>query len=362
MINRLLLLLVWCMFPFLSFYAQKNHDNFPPRYPTLRGITDYAVWQLVYPDSLLRADIAGEAVCTLRIDSLGSVSGKRIEATHPLFAKAAGDVIDGMREWEPAKKAGKSMDSTIVFRIPFDPDIYSDRVWRQQQVLEPCRGQTVDSEPAFPDDIRSLVMGNMSWPDDNVDKAVAICRFTVDEQGRIGNARVIKGTHPVFDKEALRILSNFPRLIPAREKGNNVPFDYFLTMRFWREDLEHYLLYRECAQEDLKKISWEPYRYSSYPGGTTALTQFINSHLKITPEMKATGKQGRVIYSFDVDIDGSMKHFKLMRGLDPLMDAEALRVLQLVDEKWSTGYYFNSKKWYREFYVNQFTIPIIFSW
>lgn len=75
--------------------------------------------------------------------------------------------------------------------------------------------------------------------------------------------------------------------------------------------------------------------------------------------MKATGKQGRVIYSFNVDIDGSMKDFRLVRGLDPLMDAEALRVLQLVNEKWSTGYYFNSKKWYREFYVNQFTIPII---
>ena len=43
--------------------------NLPPYYPTVKGITDYAVWQLVYPDSLLKADIAGEAVCTLRIDS-----------------------------------------------------------------------------------------------------------------------------------------------------------------------------------------------------------------------------------------------------------------------------------------------------
>ena len=260
--------------------------NLPPYYPTVKGITDYAVWQLVYPDSLLKADIAGEAVCTLRIDSLGIVRNKYIEATHPLFAKAAEDVIEGMREWQPAKKAGRDIDSTVV----------------------------------------------------------------------------IKGTHPAFDKEAIRILSNFPRLIPAMKNSKPVPYDYFLTMRFWKEDLEHYLLYRECAQEDLEKTTWEPYRYSSYPGGTVALTQFINSHLKITPEMKATGKQGRVIYSFNVDIDGSMKDFRLVRGLDPLMDAEALRVLQLVNEKWSTGYYFNSKKWYREFYVNQFTIPIIFSW
>ena len=135
--------------------------NLPPYYPTVKGITDYAVWQLVYPDSLLKADIAGEAVCTLRIDSLGIVRSKYIEATHPLFAKAAEDVIEGMREWQPAKKAGRDIDSTVVFHIPFNPDIYSDRIWRQQQVLESCRGQFVDSMPVFPDDIRSLVMGNM---------------------------------------------------------------------------------------------------------------------------------------------------------------------------------------------------------
>ena len=102
--------------------------------------------------------------------------------------------------------------------------------------------------------------------------------------------------------------------------------------------------------------------YSSQLIRAKETADIINSHLNITPGMKATGKQGRVIYSFNVDIDGSMKDFQLVRGLDPLMDAEALRVLQLVNERWSTGYYFNSKKWYREFYVNQFTIPIIFSW
>ena len=61
------------------------------------------------------------------------------------------------------------------------------------------RGQLVDSMPVFPDDIRSLVMGNMSWPDDKVDKAVAICRFTVNEKGEIVDIRVIKGTHPAFE-------------------------------------------------------------------------------------------------------------------------------------------------------------------
>ena len=348
------------MLPFLSLYAQDEY--FPPYYPTLNGISDYAAWHLVYPDSLLRTDTAGEAVCTVRVDSLGHISDKEIVASHPLFAKAAEEVINGMVNWQPALQDGKIMDTTVVIRIPFEPDTYRERVWRQQQVLEACRKQIVDTEPIFPDDIRKLVMGNMNWPDAEVQTAVAVCRFTVNTEGKIVNARVIKGTHPAFDKEALRILSGFPRLIPAKKGGDYVPFDYFLTISFWKTDLEHYLKFKEKAQEDWEQVYREPYTYSVYPGGTMALTRFISSHLKITPEMKATGKQGRVIYSFDVDIDGSMKNFRLVRGLDPLMDAEALRVLQLVDKKWSTGYCFNSRKWYREFYVNQFTIPVFFRW
>ena len=356
---RFLLLLSY-MFSFTCLYAQD--DYFPPYYPTWNGMADYAVWRLVYPDALLRTETSGEAVCTVRIDTLGHVSGKQIIASHPLFGKAAEDVIDSMKHWQPAQKDGKSIDTTIVIRIPFDPEAYRERIWRQRQILDECRGQSVDTQPVFPDRIRSLVMGNMTWPDDKVRTAVAVCRFTVNAQGNIENAHVIEGTNLTFNDEALRILSNFPRLIPARKDGKNVPFDYFLTMRFWKDDLEHYIRSRETARENLKKSSSELYTYPVYPGGASALAQFVSSHLKITPEMKATGKQGRVIYSFDVDIDGTMKNFQLVQGLHPLLDAEALRVLQLVDRKWSTGYYFNPKKWYREFYTNQYSIPIIFKW
>ena len=347
-------------FSVLSLFAQD--DYFPPYYPTLNGTTDYAAWHIVYPDSLLRTETEGEAVCRVTIDTLGHISNKNITATHPLFAQAAEEVIDEMMNWQPAQRDGKNIDTTIVIRIPFDPDAYMERIWRQKQVLEACRGQVVDTEPLFPDNIRQLVMGNMSWPVDTVQSAVAVCRFTVDERGNIVNPQIIKGTHPAFDKEALRILSAFPRLIPAKKDGKYVPFDYFLTMNFWKTDLNHYLRYREKLQEDRKKIIGEPYTPSVFPGGMVALAQFINSHLNITPEMKATGKQGRVICTFNVDIDGSMKDFKLVRGLDPLMDAEALRVLQLIDTKWTTGYFFNSKKWYREFCVIPFSMPIIFKW
>ncbi len=336
--------------------------NMPPYFPTLSGLGDYAAWYLVYPDSLLRADTPGEAVCTVHIDSLGQVSDKQVTASHPLFARAAARVIDRMTNWQPARQHGQRTDSTVVFRVPFDPDAYRERVWRQQQIVDPCRGQEVDSVPLFPDEVRNLVMGNMRWPNPKVQTAVTVCRFTVDAEGKVGNVRILEGTHPEFDEEAIRILSAFPRLVPARKEGENVPFDYFLTVSFWKEDYEYYRRYREKCQKDLQQNPIELSISAKYPGGETAFSRFINAHLIITPEMKETGKQGRVIYSFEVDIDGTMKNFALIQGLSTAQDIEALRVLQMIHRKWNRGYCFNTEKWYREFQVDKFTAPVIFSW
>lgn len=123
----------------------------------------------------------------------------------------------------------------------------------------------------FLDDICSFVMGNMGWFDDKVDKVVVICCFMVNENGEIMNICVIKGIYLVFDKEVICIFFNFFWLIFVMKNSKFVLYDYFLIMCFWKEDLEYYLLYRECVQEDLEKIIWEFYRYFFYFGGIVVL-------------------------------------------------------------------------------------------
>lgn len=358
--NRILSLLIST---FVALMACGQNTYFPPYYPTLSGVDEYAAWYVSYPDSLLWRYISGEAVCMIRIDRHGQVTDRQIEATHPLFAQAAGEVIDQMTNWQPALLNGIAIDTTVVIRIPFDPDEYNERIWRQAQVLEPCRGQYVDRKPLFPDKVRNLVMGNMKWPDPKVQTAVSVCRFTVNTDGCVTNIRVLKGTHPLFDQEAVRILSNFPLLIPAQKDGLPVSYDYFLTINFWKLDLEYELRYREKKRKDIENNYPELCSQASYPGGTAALALFVSTHLNITPEMKEKGKQGRVIYSFEVDLNGKMTNFELLRGLHPLMDAEALRILQLADRTWERGYCFNIKKWYKEFNTeSRFTMPVIFKW
>ncbi len=348
------------LFLFTSLKAQTT--DFAPYYPTLDGVENYAAWHIVYPESLLYAGTSGEAVCKVLIDSTGYMAEKQITASHPLFAQAAARVIDEMTYWQPAQRNGQNVDSTIVIRIPFNPDTYRDRVWRQQQILEPCGAQLVDTQPVLPDKVRNLVLGNMQWPVQEVQTAVSVCRFTVDTNGLVENVRILQGTHPDFDKEAIRILTDFPLLIPAKRDGKAVPFDYFLTLNFWKADYEYYQRYREKEQDDLGREDFVMDVPASYPGGMSALNHFIESHLVITPEMKKQGKKGSVVYSFDVGVDGRMKNFQLVQGLSKSQDAEALRVMKQVYRRWNVGTHFNTEKWYWEFQIDKCSLPVVFQW
>lgn len=361
--HRVRFLLSFFLAAFLSARAQQEPVYFPPYYPTLSGVDEYAAWHLTYPDSLLRTDTPGLAVCTLRVNARGETHVEHVEASHPAFARAAEEVVERMGNWQPAWVDRRAVDTTAVVRVSFDPDAYRERVWRQEQVLEPCRGQDVDAVPIFPDEMRRLVLGNMKWPTEAVQTAVAVCRFTVDAEGHVTDVHVLQGTHPAFDHEAARILSAFPRALPARKGGKNVPFDFFLTMNFSKLDLAYHERDREKARREYAESGADPHTEASFPGGSAAFQQLVQSSLEITPEMKAHAKQGRVVCRFEVDIDGTMRNFETVHGLDSLTDAEALRALQAVaDRKWNAGSLFNVRKWYQEFCADWFTVPVFFKW
>ena len=88
-----------------------------------------------------------------------------------------------------------------------------------------------------------------------------------------------------------------------------------------------------------------------FPGGIKACEQFIKENLRY-PDT-GSDVQGRVIVSFMVERDGSLSDIKVVRGLDPAFDEEALRVVKMMP-KWSPGVTDGKIS------VMRYTIPIIF--
>lgn len=65
-------------------------------------------------------------------------------------------------------------------------------------------------------------------------------------------------------------------------------------------------------------------------GGPDALDQFVKTNMKYPPDAKAKGIQGKVYVQFVVEKDGSITNVAVRRGVNPLLDAEAVRIAKLL--------------------------------
>jgi TonB family protein len=73
-----------------------------------------------------------------------------------------------------------------------------------------------------------------------------------------------------------------------------------------------------------------------FPGGQDSLMSFIRQNLRYPEKASEKGIQGKVLVGFIVDKSGKVRDVELKRGVDPLLDAEALRVIRLLPP-WEPG-------------------------
>jgi TonB family protein len=90
-----------------------------------------------------------------------------------------------------------------------------------------------------------------------------------------------------------------------------------------------------------------------YPGGMSAMMQYLSANVKYPEEAHKKGIQGRVIVTFVVEKDGSISDARIVRSVDPLLDAEALRVTNSMP-KWKPG------RQNGEAVAVKYTIPVTF--
>lgn len=74
----------------------------------------------------------------------------------------------------------------------------------------------------------------------------------------------------------------------------------------------------------------------TFPGGDRNLMTFINATREYPMEAYRKGIQGRVTCAFVVNIDGSVSHIKVLKGVEPSLNKEAVRVLGKMPE-WTPG-------------------------
>lgn len=73
-----------------------------------------------------------------------------------------------------------------------------------------------------------------------------------------------------------------------------------------------------------------------FPGGMSALMQYLGKNIKYPTIAQENGVQGRVIVQFVVNRDGSIVDPVVVRSVDPYLDKEAIRVIKTMP-KWKPG-------------------------
>ena len=154
-------------------------------------------------------------------------------------------------------------------------------------------------------------------------------QFTVTEEGKVTDVKVLRSVNDEIDREAVRVVSESPLWTPGKDaNGEIVPVTYTFPVIFQlpahedRKEQAHYL------QADVKP---------TFNGGdTNEFAKWLYSELKYPEECTKAGIEGRIAVSFTVGTDGRLTDIKILRGAHELLDAEALRVLNMSPE-WTPG-------------------------
>lgn len=57
-------------------------------------------------------------------------------------------------------------------------------------------------------------------------------KFTIDTDGVVNDAKILKGVDPYLDKEALRVIKSSPKWLPAKQNGMAVPYSIVVSVVF----------------------------------------------------------------------------------------------------------------------------------
>lgn len=73
-----------------------------------------------------------------------------------------------------------------------------------------------------------------------------------------------------------------------------------------------------------------------FPGGGTSLLNYINEHRRYPAKAYARGVEGRVTCSFVINADGTVSNVTVIRGVEPSLNREAVRILSSMPV-WTPG-------------------------
>lgn len=190
------------------------------------------------------------------------------------------------------------------------------------------------------------VTKNTRYPNEAIKQKVqgrVSLNFIVGGDGSVNNVTCVGLPNPILKDAAMQVVQNSPKWEPAKNPEFRKPYQAQITV--------HFALPDKVLRDDAIVVVDE---MPDYPGGDEALMRFIYDNIKYPEKAKADNIQGRVILRFVINKEGNVEDPTVLKGVHPLLDAEAIRVVSKLSG-WQPGV--NAGKPVSVYY----TLPVTFS-
>ncbi len=153
--------------------------------------------------------------------------------------------------------------------------------------------------------------------------------FGID--GSVYAVEVVKPVDPAFDEEAVRVIESLPRVQPAVKDGKNISLQVTIPIHYKTDDKDKVLKY---AYVEKKPVFPGCEDEDSEDDKLTCFNQKMMSHVaknfKFPDEARRDKAEGVTVATFIIERDGSVSGVRILRSVHPALDAETIRVMELL--------------------------------
>ncbi|MDH6306301.1 TonB family protein [Parabacteroides sp. PF5-5] len=273
-----------------------------------------------------------------RINMMNKKRSRTIGMTKYLIFIPLAAILMLLSNMEAVARITKEVTKSEEISLPDIPD--NIQILQDKPVFT-----VVDEMPKFPggvDELLKFINQNVKYPEDASAKGVegrVICSFIVRDDGSVSDPRIVRGVDPLLDAEAIRVIKLMPKWTPGKHKGEVVNTKYTIPISFslgGKQEKKKEVAVVDKNSDPNNRIYTVVDEMPKYPGGEGELMKFIAQSVQYPAEAETKKLEGRVICSFVVRKDGSITDPVIVRGVDPLLDAEAIRVVNLMPT-WTPG-------------------------
>ena len=266
-----------------------------------------------------------------------------------------------------------------------------DELIAQKQELEQQKDQAyikVEKMPTFNggdlNAYRNWFQSQIQYPAEAAEKNISgrvIFSFVVEKDGSTSNYTLLKSPDKILSAEVERVFKTTPKWEAGEQGGKKVRVKYTVPIVFVAQGAGDAVKMQEFEQNkqkfeqqkqgfeqqkqefEQKKQEFEQQKDQAYikvekmptfnGGDLNAYRNWFQSQIQYPAEAAEKKLQGRVIFSFVVEKDGSTSNYTLLKSPDKILSAEVERVFKTTP-KWEAGEQGGEKVRVK------YTVPIVF--